>query len=299
MLFKSLKKLSNKDTSFSKKSRVFNCNGKVLDFESPKVMGILNLSPESFYDGGFFDSKDKWISRTQKMLDEGADIIDIGAASSRPGAKLISLEDEIERLLPALKILRDNFPSTIFSVDTFRSEVAKQSFDHGANIINDISGGNLDDKMFETIAKLDIPYILMHMQGIPDSMQDNPIDNGIIKNVKTFFTDKLRILNELGVKDVILDPGFGFGKTLNSNYHLLKFQEDIRISDLPILSGLSRKSMINKVLNTTPEEALNGTSILNLIAVQNGANILRVHDVKEAKQLIQLWDYYETINPSS
>lgn len=288
--------MSNKDTSFSNGTVVFNCNGKLLDFEEPRVMGILNLSPDSFYDGGKFNNEDKWIILTEHMLEEGAHIIDVGAFSSRPGAELISKEEEEDRLLPVVKLLTKKFPNTIFSIDTYRSEIAKLCFENGAGLINDISGGNMDPLMFETVAELKIPYVLMHMQGNPQNMQKNPINKNITFKVKLFFERKLKELNNLGLEEVILDPGFGFGKSLDCNYNLLNNQSKLRINNLPILAGLSRKSMINKVINTTPNEALNGTTALNILALQNGANLLRVHDVKEAIQTIKLFRFYKEAN---
>lgn len=259
-------------------------------------MGILNLSPDSFYDGGKFNNKDRWIILTELMLEEGAHIIDVGAFSSRPGAKLISKEEEEDRLLPVLNLLTKKFPNTIFSVDTYRSEIVKLCYGKGAGLINDISGGNMDPLMFETAAKLKIPYVLMHMHGSPQNMQQNPIKENITSRVKLFFEKKLKELNELGLEEVILDPGYGFGKSLDCNYKLLKDQSKLRINNLPIMAGLSRKSMINKVLDTKPNEALNGTTALNILALQNGANILRVHDVKEAVQTIKLFKIYEEAN---
>lgn len=285
--------MSNKDTSFNANAKALNCNGKLLDFEESRVMGILNLTPDSFYDGGKFNTKDHWVERTEQMLEEGASIIDLGAFSSKPGAILISEKEELERLLPALQILVKKFPNTIFSVDTYRSEVAKQSFKNGAGIINDISGGNMDIKMFETISNIKIPYVMMHMHGLPENMQENPIARNIEIIVKEFFIEKIKKLKKLGFNDVIIDPGYGFGKSLESNYQLLKYQNSLRVDDLPILAGMSRKSMINKVLNTKPEEALNGTTALNMLALQNGANILRVHDVKEAVETVKLFEFYK------
>jgi len=288
--------LSNKDTSFNKGTIDFNCNGKLLDFEAPKVMGILNLSPDSFYDGGKYNKEDDLIRRTEQMLYEGAHIIDLGAFSSRPGASLITKEEEEHRLLPVMKLLSKKFPNTIFSVDTYRSEIAALCYDSGAGIINDISGGNMDPKMFSTIAQIGVPYILMHMQGSPKNMQKSPLTKNITNTVKAFFEKKVLELNKLGINNIILDPGYGFGKSLECNYQLLKYQDELKLNNLPILAGLSRKSMINKVLDTKPKDALNGTSVLNLIALQNGASILRVHDVKEAIQTIKLFRHYENTN---
>lgn len=270
-----------------------NCNGKLIDFEIQKVMGILNLSPDSFYDGGKYSNEDKYMVQTERMINDGASIIDIGSFSSRPGAKLISMQEEADRLLPALEFLTGHFNNTIFSVDTYRSEIAKQCFKSGAGIINDISGGNFDNGMLRTVAELDIPYILMHMQGLPEDMQQYPITTNAINNIKTFFEKKVAELNDMGFHKVILDPGYGFGKSLECNFNILKNQNALRVNKLPILAGLSRKSMINNVLGTKPNDALNGTTVVNLLALQNGADILRVHDVKEAVEAIKLFRFYE------
>ena len=256
-------------------------------------MGVLNISPDSFYDGGKYSDENKYLLQTEQMIADGAAIIDIGAFSSRPGAKLISMQEEAKRLLPVLKNLIRHFPQMIFSVDTYRSEIANQCYETGAGIINDISGGNYDKKMFGTIAKLNIPYVLMHLYGQPEDMQQNPITKYASEEIKLFFKKKVEELNILEFDKIILDPGYGFGKSLECNYEILKEQSKLRVNNLPILAGLSRKSMVNKVLNTKPEDALNGTTALNLLALQNGANILRVHDVKEAVETIKLYMFYE------
>ena len=261
-------------------------------------MGILNVSPDSFYDGGKYINEDTWIKQTEKMLTEGAVIIDIGAFSSRPGAKAITFDQEKKVLIPAVKVLTKRYSDVIFSVDTYRSEIAKLCYENGAGIINDISGGNFDSKMFETMAQLGIPYVLMHMHGSPEDMQRIPISENITQTVKSFFETKVKELNDLGAKQIILDPGYGFGKSLECNFQLLKEQKNLKFNNLPLLAGLSRKSMINKILNTKPEEALNGTSIVNLLALQNGANLLRVHDVKEATQTIKLFQYFDKVKNS-
>ena len=285
--------MSNKDTPFKKKSRVIKCGNKIIDFSTPKIMGVLNLTPDSFYDGGKYQQEKLRKEQTKKMLEEGADIIDLGAVSSRPGAELIDKEEELRRIIGPLQQLIREFPEAIFSIDTFRSSVARECIDSGAYIINDISGGNFDDKMFETIAELKVPYILMHLHGTPENMQLSPIATDIIQIIKQYFTEKVTTLNNMGVEDIILDPGFGFGKTLKCNYTLLKNLEELRIDNLPILAGISRKSMINKVINTKPSEALNGSTVLNTIALLNGTNILRVHDVKEAKEAIDIVHFSE------
>lgn len=281
-----------KDTFFSRKLTI-NCGGELLDLSIPKIMGILNITPDSFFDGKKYSTQEKILFQVNKMLNDGCDIVDIGAYSSRPGAKQISVKDELNRLCPVLESIRNEFPDIILSVDTFRSEVAKKVVeDFNVNIINDISAGELDDKMFDSIAKLNVPYILMHMKGSPDNMQENPKYNNVIKEIINYFSLKVETLKLLGVNDLIIDPGFGFGKTLEHNYQLLKYLDDFRIFELPILVGISRKSMINKLLEISPEEALNGTSVLNTLAIINGTNILRVHDVKEANESIKLCTKY-------
>jgi dihydropteroate synthase len=262
-----------------------------IDFSTPQIMGILNLTPDSFYDGGKYIDNDSLLKKTANLISNGADIIDIGAVSTRPGADNVTLDEELKRIIEPIKILTNSFPNTIFSVDTYRSKVAEESIKAGAHIINDISGGTMDSHMFETIAMLKVPYILMHMHGTPQTMQKNPITKDIITIVRNFFLVAVTKLNKLGVEDIILDPGFGFGKSLECNYKLLKNMEEIRLKNLPILAGISRKSMINKVLNTNPKEALNGTTVVNTISLLSGANILRVHDVKEAKETVNIVDF--------
>ncbi len=277
-----------KDTFFSRKLNI-NCKGDLIDLSEPKIMGILNITQDSFYDGGKYSSSADILAQVTKMIHEGADIIDFGAYSSRPGAMDISAKEEIKRLNPILSQIRNSFPDLKISIDTFRSEVAKEVVTNfNVDIINDISAGELDIKMFELISDLNIPYIMMHMSGSPQSMQNNPQYENVVKSVMTYFEEKISKLKLLGVKDIIIDPGFGFGKTIEHNYQLMSYLYDFRIFELPILVGVSRKSMIYKVLDATAEEALNGTSILNTIALINGANILRVHDVKEAKEAIRL-----------
>jgi len=284
--------MGNKDTSFQK-TRSIQTGKNILNFSRPRIMGVLNLTPDSFYDGGRYFNEERWVSQTLKMISEGADIIDLGAFSSRPGAEMISPQEEMDRLLSPLKILTREFSSAIFSIDTFRADVAKACVEAGAHIINDISGGNMDKYMFSTVASLKVPYILMHMHGTPQDMQVHPISENITEKVRAFFEEKVTELRELGVNDIILDPGFGFGKNLECNYRLLSEMEQTRIDDLPLLAGLSRKSMINNVLQTKPGEALNGTTVINTIALLKGADILRVHDVKEAREAIELTGFYK------
>lgn len=266
-----------------------NCGGKLLSLDPPIVMGILNLTPDSFFDGGQYESKNDILAKAEKMLSEGADILDLGAMSSRPGADEISEQEELDRLLPAIEAILKKFPDSTISVDTYRSQVARQAITAGATMINDISGGQLDDQMFETVGELGVPYVLMHMKGTPQNMQKNPVYEDVALEVLDFFIEKTQQLRSYGAKDIILDPGFGFGKTIDHNYELLRKLHVFKILDWPILAGISRKSMIYKFLETTPQKALNGTSVLHYEALQQGAKILRVHDVKEAKETVKLW----------
>lgn len=270
-----------------------NCKGNLVDLSNPKVMGILNLTPDSFYDGGKNNSQSEAFQKTEQMLNEGADFIDVGAYSSRPGAKPISEQEELERLAFLPELIKA-FPDAYFSIDTFRSSVARFAVEYGVAIINDISAGNLDKDMFSTVAELQVPYIAMHMQGTPETMQDRPTYNeyGVTINVVKELSKVVQELNLLGVNDIILDPGFGFGKTVEDNYQLLRELRQLAILNCPILAGLSRKSMINKVLKINQKEALNGTTALHMLALQNGAHILRVHDVKEAVEAVKLYKAY-------
>ena len=265
-----------------------NCKGKLIDLSSPKVMGILNITPDSFYDGGRFKDEVSILNQVDKMLTEGATFIDVGAYSSRPGAKHISEQEELKRIVPVINLLIKKYPESIISVDTFRSKIAKETIHAGAAIVNDISGGNMDTKMFQTVADLQVPYILMHMLGTPQNMQQNPVYNDVIKDIISFFASKIYTLHELKLNDVIIDVGFGFGKTVNQNYQILKDLELFKILDAPILAGISRKSMLYKTLSISAKEALNATTSANTIALLNGANILRVHDVKEAVEAVKI-----------
>tara|TARA_Y100000813_G_scaffold88545_1_gene62806 strand:+ start:724 stop:1584 length:861 start_codon:yes stop_codon:yes gene_type:complete len=267
------------------------CNSKLLDLSTPAIMGILNLTDDSFYDGGQHNSIKKALLQTEKMLDDGAKIIDIGAYSSRPKAKHISLNEEWRRLEKTLQIINKEFPQAIVSVDTFRSEIARRSVDNGADLINDISAGNLDLEMFDTVAELHVPYIIMHMQGTPQSMQDNPHYNCIEKEVVNYFYVKIKTLQQKGVNNIIIDPGFGFGKTLEHNYQLLNNLEELHTLELPLLVGISRKSMIYKVLETDAKNSLNGTTAIHSLCLSKGASILRVHDVKEAVECVKLINF--------
>ena len=267
-------------------------NNKSAFISNPKVMGILNITPDSFYDGNKYDETAKILKRVSVMLDEGAAIIDIGAYSSRPGAIHITQKEEERRLLPVVKLIVNEFPDAKLSIDTFRSEIAKMSVLEGAHIINDISGGNMDKKMYKTIAQLDVPYILMHMQGTPQIMQDSPKYTDVTKDVFNYFQKKIKDLKSFGVKDVTLDVGFGFGKSTEQNYQLLRDLSKFKEFNSPLLVGLSRKSMLYKVLDISPEEALNATSVAHTLALTNGASILRVHDVKEAVEVIKIFKQY-------
>lgn len=252
------------------------------------VMGILNITSDSFFDGGNYLSENQWLEKALEMQTQGADIIDIGACSTRPGAIQVPFEEELERIVKATELIRKNVPNVLVSVDTYRAKIAEAAVKSGAHIINDISGGTMDSEMFKTIARLKIPYILMHIQGTPQTMQQNPVYDNVVEDVLGFFNKKIAELTSLGVSKVILDPGFGFGKTIAHNYQLMSKLSSFAMLDLPLLVGVSRKSMIYKILNTTPAEALNGTTVLNTIALQKGARILRVHDVKQAKETIEL-----------
>lgn len=279
-----------KDTFFANKQFI-TCRGSYLDLTLPRVMGILNITPDSFYDGGKYNSLDSVLSQVEKMIREGADIIDIGAYSSRPGAIHISGEEELNRLKGMLREIRYTYPEQILSVDTFRSEIAQIVVnEYDVDIINDISGGNLDEHMHEVIADLQVPYIIMHMQGNPRTMQQHPIYNDLLKDILSNLGEKIFQLRQKGVHDIIVDPGFGFGKTLEQNYQLLAHLHEFQILNEPLMVGVSRKSMIYKQLNISPDEALNGTTALHMHALAGGAKILRVHDVNEARETIELFN---------
>lgn len=265
-----------------------NCKGNLVDLSSPKVMGILNITPDSFFDGGKYKDETAILHQVDKMLTDGATLIDVGAYSSRPGAAHISEDEELKRIIPVINLLIKNYPEIIISVDTFRSKVAEATVNSGAAIINDISGGTMDDKMFATVANLQVPYILMHMLGTPQNMQQNPVYEDVTKEIISFFAKQIFELHQLKVNDVIIDVGFGFGKTIAHNYEILSNLELFKSLDAPILAGISRKSMLYKTLGISAQEALNATTSANTIALLNGANILRVHDVKEAVEAIKI-----------
>jgi dihydropteroate synthase len=274
---------------FPGKPRYINAGGKLLDLDTPKVMGILNITPDSFYRGSRYGTDEQILGAAEKMLREGADILDVGGYSSRPGAEHIPEDEEGRRVLKAIKLINRNFPEAIISVDTFRADIAREAVvECGARIINDISGGDADEKMFDSVASLSVPYILMHMQGVPGTMQDNPMYEDVVSDILKWFGERIFRLRSAGLKDIIIDPGFGFGKTTDHNFEILRRLGDFSIAGLPLLVGVSRKGMIWKTLDISADQALNGTSALNAIAIYSGADILRVHDVKEAVQVVKL-----------
>lgn len=269
-------------------NRSINCKGKLLSFSQPLVMGILNITPNSFFDGGQHNSMQNAVTQTKKMLDDGADIIDIGGYSSQPNADFVTEEMEIDRLIPVIEVMVKTFPDIIISVDTFRAAVAEKAIEHGAAIINDISGGTLDENMFDVVGKHQVPYILMHMRGTPQNMQQFVDYDDLVSDIIYYFSERLEKAYQAGIKDVIIDPGFGFSKTLAQNYELLSKLNMFQHLDVPILAGVSRKSMIYNLLSISPKEALNGTTVLNTLALTKGADILRVHDVKEAIECVKI-----------
>lgn len=272
-----------------------NCKGRLLSFEQPRVMGILNITPDSFFAGSRTATASAWLARSEQMLLEGADILDIGGMSSRPGAAVISLQEELDRVIPAIDTIHRHFPEAILSVDTLRAAVAREAVAAGASIVNDISAGALDADMYATVAELSVPYVLMHMKGRPETMQQQAQYERVSLEVLDFLAAELASLRALGVKDVIVDPGFGFGKTIDQNYELLRQLEVFHILEVPLLVGLSRKSMVYKVLGVSPEEALTGSSVLHWAALEKGAQLLRVHDVAAARQVITLWQRMTTV----
>lgn len=276
------------EKNFFEPKQSLNIKGKLIDLSRPKVMGILNITPDSFYSNSRTKSIDEALTKAAQFLHEGATFIDIGGYSSRPGANDISTSEEVDRLVPVVESLVKAFPEAIISIDTFRAKVAEETISAGAHIINDIAAGDMDEQMFETVAKLQVPYMMMHMNGTPQNMQQNPVYNNVLLEVIDYLAKKVAALKAFHVHDVIIDPGFGFGKTIEHNYELLNQLEAFKIFKLPILVGFSRKGMIYKTLGTSAAEALNGTSVLNTIALQKGAGILRVHDVEEAVECVRL-----------
>ena len=270
-----------------------NCKGKLLSLDEPLVMGIINATPDSFYEGHLPLQINEITALAGKMIEEGAVILDIGGMSTKPGSKPVSVQEEIDRVLPVIEVLHKLYDDTIISIDTYRSQVAKKAVNAGASIVNDIAAGNMDDEMIATVANLKVPYICMHMKGTPDNMQLKPIYENVVKEVLDFFMVKLQQCTDAGITDVIVDPGFGFGKTIEHNFQLLKSLGILAMPGKPILAGLSRKSTIYKTLGITAADALNGTTVLNTLALMNGASILRVHDVKEANEAIMLYKEYK------
>ena len=282
--------ISQSTGKFLKRKNSINLGGELIDFTIPVVMGIINVTPDSFYDGGKIGNEKSLLSTVEKMIAAGASIIDVGAVSTRPGAQLTSTKVELERLVPAVEAIRREFPDVALSVDTFRSWVAVRIIDEfGPVIVNDISGGSFDSKMFETMGKLGVPYILSHIQGTHDNMQDNPEYDDVIRVISGFFSEKVKKLTKYGVNDVIIDPGFGFGKKLEHNFELLNRLDSFKVFQLPVMVGLSRKSMICNALEIEPKDALNGTTVTNTMALIGGADILRVHDVKEAVEAVNIF----------
>ena len=284
----------------TKSPKYINVNGELMNLEEPQVMGILNITPDSFYKASRKQTEEAIRERALQIINEGASIIDVGAYSSRPSAKNISLEEEMDRLRYGLRIINDTIPNAVLSVDTFRADAARMCVEeYGVAMINDIASGEMDENMFETIAHLGVPYIIMHMKGTPQTMQVDPNYDNLLKEVLEYFAHKVGKLQELGVKDIILDPGFGFGKTVTHNYELLAAMDEFKIFEMPILVGVSRKSMIYKLLGNSADEALNGTSVVHTLALERGANILRVHDVKEAVEVIRIVNKMKEANPIS
>ena len=269
-----------------------NCRGNILVIEKPMVMGIINITPDSFFPASRVQNNEAILRQAEKMLAEGAAIIDIGGQSTRPGSEKISMDEEMRRVIPAIEIILKKNPAAIISIDTYRSLIAKEAINAGASIVNDISAGNIDAEMLSTVASLKAPYICMHMKGTPQLMQDNPTYENVTTEVLDFFIHKIDECKAAGINDVIIDPGFGFGKTITHNFQLLKNLQVFKMLDKPILAGISRKSTIYKTLAIPVEEALNGSTVLHTLALQNGANILRVHDVKEAIEAITLFENY-------
>lgn len=267
-----------------------NCNGKLIDLSSPKVMGILNITPDSFYDGGQYKDESAILKQVENMLNEGATFIDVGGYSSRPGADFVSEAEELNRVIPVIELILRQLPETLISVDTFRSNIAKKSVETGAALINDISAGHLDANMMHTIGQLSVPYIMMHMRGNPKTMQQQTDYEDLIKDINFYFAERIALAHLKKINDIIIDPGFGFAKTLEQNYELLNKLELLQFTDKPILAGISRKSMVYKTLDTSADNALNGTTALHMVALQKGVKILRVHDIKEAMECITLFN---------
>ena len=274
-----------------------NCKGKLVTAERPMLMGILNITPDSFYDGHLHNSETEILNLAGKMIADGADILDIGGQSSRPGSLRIPVEEELNRVIPAIRALHKRFPETLLSIDTYQSEVAKTAVAEGVHIVNDISAGEMDAAMINVVSELGVPYICMHMKGRPENMHESPAYDDVTREVLDYFIAKVEVCKTAGIQDIIIDPGFGFGKTISHNFRLLKDLASFKMLGYPILAGLSRKSTIYKTLKVTAAEALNGTTVLNTLALQNGADIVRVHDVKEAREAILLMEAYKKSAP--
>lgn len=281
--------ITSSATKFLKRKSSINLGGRLIDLSKPVVMGILNVTPDSFYDGGKYETEKMILTRAEQILEQGATIIDIGAISTKPGNEEVSTKEEIDRLLPAVRAVKKAFPEAFVSIDTFRSWVALKVIEEcGPCIVNDVSGGNFDVHMFDIIGKLGVPYILMHLLGTPLQMEKEPVYEDVVRDISMFFTDRVKKLTAAGVKDVILDPGFGFGKTRDHNYELLNRLDSFKVFQLPLLVGVSRKSMIHRLLDIKPEDALNGTTVVNTLALMGGTDILRVHDVREAVEAVRI-----------
>ncbi len=289
MLLGSSPSFSTEDKLFPQKYTL-QIKGRLISLEKPKIMGILNLTPDSFYVGSRVNTSEAILSKAREMIGAGADFLDLGGYSSRPNAVDISVQEEIDRVIPAIEVIRKEYPDIVLSIDTFRSKVAKEAILAGADMVNDISAGSLDEEMLELVASLKVPYIAMHMKGNPQTMQSLSHYSDILEEILYYFAEKVDLFRKLGIKDVIVDPGFGFAKTIEQNFFLLKNLGSFEVFGLPLLAGLSRKSMIYKTLQITAPEALNGTTALNMFALMQGANLLRVHDVKEAKETIKLFE---------
>jgi dihydropteroate synthase len=284
-----------KDTIFNS-NITLNCQGKLIEFDKPIIMGIINATPDSFFEGSRNQSSTQLLNQVKNFVNEGVDIVDIGGYSSRPGADEVNENNEINRVLPAIKLIKNKYPKLLISIDTFRPSVAKIALENGANIINDISGGQFDEKIYKIASDFSAPYIMMHMRGTPQNMQTKTTYNHLIKDIIFYFSEKIQLAQKLGVKDIIIDPGLGFSKTLDQNYEIIKHLDLLKVLEKPILIGASRKSMLYKLLNTSANEALNATTVINTIALMNGAHILRVHDIKEAVELKKIYSKINHVN---
>jgi len=284
-----------KDTIF-KSNITLNCQGKLIEFDKPIIIGIINATPDSFFEGSRIQSTNQLLNHVQNFVNDGVDIIDIGGYSSRPGAEEVEEDEEINRVLSVIKIIREKYPNLLISIDTFRPKIAKIALENGANIINDISGGQFDENIYKIASDFSAPYIMMHMRGTPQNMQNNTSYNHLIKDIIYYFSERIQLAQKAGVKDIIIDPGLGFSKTLDQNYEIIKHLDLFKVLEKPLLIGASRKSMLYKLLNTSAKDALNATTAINAIALMNGAHILRVHDVKEAVELKKIYSKINTVN---